>query len=77
MASYERIMRPCAKEGQSIPKIVPRLMHPRSHLGIMVQHGILTTLARPMVRDALAKVFSQGSKGVELPTYERGVAYTS
>jgi len=67
---YERIMRPFVKEGQGLPKIVPRLLWPHTRLGL----GFLRTVMRIAGTRAVRKIFStlylRDSKKVELPTYD-------
>ena len=69
-AAYERYMRPLVDKGQDIRKIVPRLMHPESRLGITILRSVLSLASRPIVRDVFAGLsFGKAAKPV-LPNYE-------
>jgi 2-polyprenyl-6-methoxyphenol hydroxylase-like FAD-dependent oxidoreductase len=63
-ADYEEQMRPMVEDGQGIPKIAPRLLHPKTRLGIRLLHGTLAVASLPPVRNAATKLF--GSHGVEV-----------
>lgn len=68
-AAYERAMRPMVEDGQGVPKIAPKIMNPRSRLGIGVLHGVLRIASRPGIR-RLASRFSTGrSKEPDLSGY--------
>ena len=49
-AATERVMRPMVEKAQNFPKIVPRLLHPRTGLGIGLLHGALNLASRPAVQ---------------------------
>lgn len=66
---YEAVMRPMIEDGQGVPKIGPRLMHPRSRLGIHLLHGALGIASQPTVRDLAAKLFAGGTKAPDLSGY--------
>ena len=68
-AAYERYMRPMVDEGQSIPKLLPRLMNPRSRLGICVLHGALSVASSSGVRAVAAKFADRKAKGPALPDF--------
>jgi len=68
--AYEAAMRPMVKDGQGVPKIGPRLMHPRSRTGIRLLHAALGFAARPAVRGAAAKLFARAPKQPDLSRYE-------
>ncbi|MBB3950996.1 FAD-dependent monooxygenase [Aureimonas jatrophae] len=59
---YEAAMRPMVEDGQGVPKIGPRLLHPRSRLGVRLLHGALGLASRPSVRDLAAKLFAGGDR---------------
>ncbi len=69
LASYEWIMRPFVKEGQGVPKFVPRLLWPHSRFGLGMLRGLIRFASRPAVRKTFAKAFVRNSKSVELPSY--------
>ncbi len=68
---YETAMRPMAEDGQGVPKIVPRLMHPRSRLGIRLLHGALGVASRPAVRNLAGKLFAGETKAPDLSGYPK------
>lgn len=70
LAAYERIMRPFVKEGQGVPKIVPRLLWPHTRPGLAVLRGAMRIAGTPAVRKIFSKLFLRNSKRVELPDYE-------
>lgn len=69
-AAYERYMRPIAEKGQNIPKIVPRLMHPRTGLGIFTLRSLLRCASNPRVRKLFAGFSPGGSVEPVLPDYD-------
>lgn len=71
-AAYERQMRPMVEDGQGVPKIAPRLMHPKSRLGIRLLHGTLGLASRPPLRTLAAKAFGGAGKEVDLSVYAAG-----
>ncbi|GLK80085.1 FAD-dependent monooxygenase [Methylopila turkensis] len=66
---YEAAIRPMVEDGQGVPKIAPRLMHPRSRLGIRLLHGALGVASRPAVRNLAAKLFAGETKAPDLSSY--------
>ncbi|MEA3537019.1 FAD-dependent monooxygenase [Rhizobium sp. CC-YZS058] len=66
---YEATMRPMVEDGQGVPKIAPRLMHPRSRLGIHLLHGALDVASKPLVRDTAARLFAGQPKSPDLSAY--------
>ena len=70
MAAYERIMRPFVKEGQGIPKIVPRLLWPHSRFGLGMLRRLMRLASRPAIRKTFSKAFVRNSERVELPAYD-------
>jgi len=69
LKAYETQMRPMVEDGQGVPKIAPRLMHPKSRLGISLLHGVLGVASSDMVRDLAAKLFSGPGTEVDLSRY--------
>lgn len=69
LEAYETQMRPMVEDGQGVPKIAPRLMHPKSRLGISLLHGVLGVASSDMVRDLTAKLFSGPGTEVDLSRY--------
>lgn len=63
-SAYEKQMRPIVEDGQRIPKIAPRLMHPKTRLGIRLLHGTLGLASLPPIRNAAVKLL--GGEGVEV-----------
>lgn len=68
-AAYERIMRPFVKEGQGLPKIVPRLLWPHTRLGLAFLRAVMRLAGTRAVRKIFSKLYLRDSKKVELPTY--------
>jgi 2-polyprenyl-6-methoxyphenol hydroxylase-like FAD-dependent oxidoreductase len=67
--AYEKLMRPMVEDGQGIPKFAPRLMHPKSQLGIRLLHGMLSVASSDIVRNLSARLFSGPGKEVDLSRY--------
>lgn len=68
-AAYERAMRPMVAQGQSVPKLAPRLLTPRSQLSIRLLHHALRTVSRPKVLRAVSKAFSSEPREPDLSHY--------
>ncbi|WP_404478543.1 FAD-dependent monooxygenase [Novosphingobium sp. BL-52-GroH] len=69
LEAYETQMRPMVEDGQGVPKIAPRLMHPKSRLGISLLHGVLGVASSNLMRDLAAKLFSSPGTEVDLSRY--------
>ena len=69
-ASYERIVRPFVKQGQSVPKIVPRLLWPHTRAGLAVMRGAMRLAATPLLRKAISQSFARNANAIELPRYK-------
>jgi 2-polyprenyl-6-methoxyphenol hydroxylase-like FAD-dependent oxidoreductase len=65
---YDKAMRPFAEKGQAVPKIIPRLLHPRSRWGVAVVHFVLRILASRPAR-FIFNAFSPKSEAVDIPKY--------
>ncbi|MDQ1080259.1 FAD-dependent monooxygenase [Pseudoroseomonas cervicalis] len=68
-AAYEAAMRPMVREGQGVPKLAPRLMHPQSRLGIRLLHGALALASRPAIRDRAVRLFAREPAAPDLSRY--------
>ncbi|WP_279359389.1 FAD-dependent monooxygenase [Methylobacterium indicum] len=68
--AYERAMRPMVEEAQGVPKIAPRLMHPRTEAGIRALHAVLRTASRPAFRRVAGRLFGGRSAEPDLSRYE-------
>ncbi len=66
---YEAVMRPFVKKAQGIPKIVPRLVHPRTRMGIAALHGILRIMAAPSLQKVSGGLFAGNAEALDLPQY--------
>ncbi len=66
---YENVMRPFVKKAQGIPKIVPRLVHPRTRMGIAALHGVLRIMASQSLQKVSGGLFAGNAKAVDLPQY--------
>ncbi|WP_062118121.1 FAD-dependent monooxygenase [Aureimonas sp. AU40] len=71
LSEYEAKMRPMVDDAQGVPKIAPRLMHPRSRLGIHLLHRVLGVASRPTVRNLAAKLFSGQTMSPDLSSYPK------
>lgn len=69
-AAYEKQVRPMVEDGQGVPKIGPRMMNPRSRLGIALLHGELSVAARPSIQNFAAKMFSREPEEPDLARYD-------
>ena len=76
-AAYERIMRPFVEEGQSVPKIMPRLLNPHSRIGVALLRGALRVIEQPVVKGAAMKLFVRNPQQLELPKYGSPTEKTS
>jgi hypothetical protein len=56
-------------EAQGVPKIGPRMMNPRSKLGIHILHGVLNVASKPPLRNAFSKAFAREPKVPDLSLY--------
>ena len=68
-AAYEATMRPIVEAAQGVPKLAPRLMHPRTRLGIGLLHGALGLASRPAVQGLAARFAKGGRAAPTLPDY--------
>ena len=68
-AAYEQQMRPMVEKAQGIPKLVPRLMHPESRIGIRLLHDVLGIASLGPVRSLAAKLVGAPSEEVDLSRY--------
>lgn len=71
LAAYEAAMRPMVEEGQNVPKIGPRMMNPKSRLGIHLLHGALNIASKPAIRNLATKLFAREPKAPDLSRYPR------
>lgn len=69
LVHYEDIMRPFVKEGQNIPKIVPRLLWPHNAPELMLMRGAMRIAGTPLVKKAISRSFARDSNRIELPDY--------
>ncbi|WP_115554604.1 FAD-dependent monooxygenase [Xanthomonas arboricola] len=69
LTHYERIMRPFVKEGQNVPKIVPRLLWPHSTVGLTLLRGAMRLAGTPLVRRVINNSFARDSNSIALPDY--------
>ena len=76
LAAYERAMRPMVEGAQGVPRIAPKLMNPRSALGIRLLHGALAVASRPALRRLSAMLSSGRSTAPDLSRYAGPAAST-
>ena len=67
--AYERVMRPFVKEGQNVPKIVPRLLWPHSRAGVKLMRGAMHLAATPVVKHLINNSFARDANHIDLPNY--------
>ncbi|MFV0625308.1 FAD-dependent monooxygenase [Sphingomonas sp. ac-8] len=67
--AYEQHMRPMVEDGQAVPKIAPRLLHPSSRLGIRLLHGVLGIASQKPIRTLASKVAGGKGEEVDLSRY--------
>lgn len=68
--AYEQQIRPMVEDGQGVPKLAPRLMHPKTRLGIRLLHGTLGLASLEPVRNLTAKLVVGPGKEVDLSRYD-------
>ncbi|UQA60564.1 FAD-dependent monooxygenase [Polyangium aurulentum] len=68
-AAYERIMRPYVDKAQDVPKVGPRIAHPKTRTGIALQQAALSLVTRPAFRRLAGKLLSPPSDKIDLPDY--------
>lgn len=68
-AAYEKAMRPMVENAAGVPKIAPRIMHPRSRFGIRLLHGGLRLASTPRLRRLSARFFTQRGPEPDLSRY--------
>ncbi|AWN51835.1 FAD-dependent monooxygenase [Methylobacterium sp. 17Sr1-1] len=76
LAAYERAMRPMVGQAQGVPKIAPRLMHPRTRAGIRVLHAALRAASKPALRGVAGRLFGGSREEPDLSRYVEGRADT-
>lgn len=69
-AAYETMMRSMVDDAQGVPKIAPRILHPRSRMGIRLLHGMLGVASLPALRDTAAKLFARPPEEPDLSRYD-------
>lgn len=69
LTAYERVMRPFVKEGQGIPKIVPRMLWPHTRTGLKLLRGAMSIAGKPTLRKTFSRLFLRNSRKVDLPDY--------
>ena len=67
--AYARAMRPMAERAHGVPRIVPRLMHPHSRIGIGLLHGALRVANSRRARALAAKMFDAAPAEPDLSRY--------
>jgi 2-polyprenyl-6-methoxyphenol hydroxylase-like FAD-dependent oxidoreductase len=67
--AYEAVMRPFVEKAQAVPKLAPKLMNPRTALGIRLLHAALNVASKPAVRSLGARLFAGRSGEPDLSRY--------
>lgn len=68
-AAYESVLRPVVEKSQNIPKILPRLTHPHSRVGITLLRAVQRLVASPVVRKRAVKSLTPVLQSFKLPDY--------
>ena len=69
LARYEAVMRPLVKRAGNVPKLGPRLLHPRTRAGIAALHGVLRLATSAPARALAGKFGSSRRPPDPLPDY--------
>ena len=69
LVRYDSVMRPFVKEGQNIPKIVPRMLWPHNALELVMMRGAMRIAGTPLAKKAFSSAFARDSNRIELPNY--------
>ncbi len=70
LVRYDGVMRPFVKEGQNIPKIVPRMLWPHNVPELMLMRGAMRIAGTPLIKKAFSSAFARDSNRIELPDYD-------
>ncbi|MGJ5177708.1 hypothetical protein ACQR16_04520 [Bradyrhizobium oligotrophicum] len=70
LASYERVLRPLVDKAQTIPKLVPRLVHPYSAAGVSLLRAVQRLISTAAISRRMAKSFTPALQAFCLPRYE-------
>ncbi|RMR31067.1 Pyridine nucleotide-disulfide oxidoreductase [Pseudomonas syringae pv. coriandricola] len=69
LAAYEYVLRPLVKKSQNVPKLVPRLVHPRSRTGVRILRAVQRLVATPFISKRAAKALTPAVQSFTLPDY--------
>ncbi|WP_413772011.1 FAD-dependent monooxygenase [Pseudomonas syringae group genomosp. 3] len=69
LAAYEYVLRPVVKKSQSVPKLVPRLVHPRSRTGVRILRAVQRWVATPFISKRAARALTPAVQSFTLPDY--------
>ncbi|RMM80221.1 Pyridine nucleotide-disulfide oxidoreductase [Pseudomonas coronafaciens pv. striafaciens] len=69
LAAYEYVLRPMVKKSQSVPKLVPRLVHPRSRTGVTILRALQRIVATPFISKRAARALTPAVQSFTLPDY--------
>lgn len=70
LAAYEHVLRPVVKKSQSVPKLVPRLAHPRSKFGVKILRAVQRLVATPFISKRAARATTPAVQAFTLPDYQ-------
>ncbi|SDF76650.1 FAD-dependent monooxygenase [Phytopseudomonas seleniipraecipitans] len=73
LVAYERVMRPFVKEGQGVPKFVPRMLWPHTRTGLKLLRSAMQLAGKPAVRKTFSKLFLRDAEKIDLPDYASDV----
>ncbi|MCF5661816.1 FAD-binding monooxygenase, partial [Pseudomonas syringae] len=57
------------KKSQSVPKLVPRLVHPQSRAGVKILRAVQRIVATPFIVRRTAKALTPAVQSFTLPDY--------
>ncbi|MCF5051547.1 FAD-binding monooxygenase [Pseudomonas syringae] len=69
LASYERVMRPFVREGQGVPKILPRVLWPHSRIGLKLLRELIRIAGKPVLRKIFSSLLLRNSEKIDIPIY--------
>ncbi|GAB5339642.1 FAD-dependent monooxygenase [Pseudomonas sp. ICMP 460] len=69
LASYERVMRPFVREGQGVPKILPRMLWPHSRIGLKLLRELIRIAGKPILRKIFSSLLLRNSEKIDIPIY--------
>ncbi|WP_404337838.1 hypothetical protein AB2M62_03465 [Sphingomonas sp. MMS12-HWE2-04] len=69
LSEYEKVMRPFVRDGQNIPKIIPRMLWPHSRVGLALMRSAMQIAATGPIKKLFSNAFARDSSKIRLPDY--------